>query len=45
MVLRLFRFLWGYKYEWEEYERLYYSDGVDILFICKKSGRMKIVEL
>lgn len=45
MILSLFRFLWGYTYEWEEYERVSYTDGVDILFICKKSGRMKIVKL
>lgn len=43
MLLTIFRFLWGYNYEWEEYERFTFNNGIEILFICKKTGRMKKV--
>ena len=43
MIINLFRILWGYKWEWEEHERFRFRNGIEILFICKKTGRMKKV--
>jgi hypothetical protein len=43
MIVNLFRRIIGYKWEWEEYHRITWNDGVDIFFICKKTGRMKKV--
>ena len=43
MIINLFRILIGYKWDWKEYQRVEFSDGLEILFICQKTGRMKKV--
>lgn len=43
MLINLLRIIFGYKWEWEEYHRHEFTNGTQILFICKKTGRMKQV--
>ena len=43
MILKIWRFLYGYNYQWEEIERIEFTDGYKIFYICKKSGTMKVV--
>ncbi len=41
MILNIFRILFGYNWELEERARFQFTNGVQILYICKKTGRMK----
>jgi hypothetical protein len=45
MILKIWRWFYGFKYEWEEYHREEYRNGTLFLFKCNKTGRFKKIWL
>lgn len=43
MILNALRIIFGFRWEWHLEKEVRFSNGVELFYICQRTGRMKKV--